>query len=72
MDLLRFARQVDITKRAASLVYQAVQEQGVLSMARLCEISGLGEKSVERLYAHFRMTPVAVRPDPTLFDGLET
>jgi len=66
-----FARQVGITKRAAALVYQAIRETEVPSMLRLCEFPGLGKKTIERLYAHFR-TSGEVAPTQsqlTLFDG---
>jgi O-acetyl-ADP-ribose deacetylase (regulator of RNase III) len=66
-----FARQVGITKRAAALVYQAIRETEVPSMLRLCEFPGLGKKTIERLYAHFR-TSGEVAPTQSqlpLFDG---
>jgi O-acetyl-ADP-ribose deacetylase (regulator of RNase III) len=69
-DASRFAREVAISHRAAVLVCQAVREQEVPSLARLCAVPGLGKTTVERLYAHFR---VAGEPAPTreltLFDG---
>jgi O-acetyl-ADP-ribose deacetylase (regulator of RNase III) len=69
-DEFQFARQVGISPRVATLVYQAVREQNVPSMARLCAIPGLGKTSIERLYQHFRTQELQINElEPTLFDG---
>ncbi|HPL67070.1 MAG TPA: macro domain-containing protein [Smithellaceae bacterium] len=70
LDPPAFARRVGITTKAATLVYQAVREAGVPSLARLCDYPGIGGTTVEHLYAAFRpgaeMPPVRELP---LFEG---
>lgn len=71
-DVSLFARQVGITRRAATLVYQAIREEEVPSLVRLCEFPGLGKTTVERLYAHFRMGGKdTTTREATLFDRQE-
>jgi O-acetyl-ADP-ribose deacetylase (regulator of RNase III) len=63
-----FARHVGISKRAANLVYKAVGEAEVLSLVRLSEFPGIGNTTMERLYAHFRTgTEVATPQELPLF-----
>lgn len=64
-----FAALAGITRRAAELVTQAIQEQDIPSLARLCASPGLGKTTVERLYAAFGTEPVnAAKAQRTLFD----
>jgi hypothetical protein len=64
-----FAHHVGITQRAATLVYQAIGEAEVPSLVRLSEFPGLGNTTIERLYAHFRTGGDATPPpELTLFE----
>ncbi len=68
-----FCSQLKITRRAADLVYQAILEQEVTSLSRLCSVPGLGKTTIERLYESFRSIPeTAPALEPTLFDGITT
>ncbi|MBO0797300.1 MAG: macro domain-containing protein, partial [Blastocatellia bacterium] len=68
MDSATFAHQVGLTQRAATLVYQAIVEVAVPSMARLFEFPGLGNTTIERLYDQFRTSGDATpTSEQTLF-----
>jgi O-acetyl-ADP-ribose deacetylase (regulator of RNase III) len=70
MDAGAFGQAVGITRRAAEAIWRAVVEESVPSLSRLIELPGLGKKTVEHLYAHFRaeQTPRQAPAQPTLFD----
>jgi O-acetyl-ADP-ribose deacetylase (regulator of RNase III) len=67
-DRAWLARHVGITCRSAMLVAQAVCEEKVPSMSRLCATPGLGKTTVERLYQYFRQPTRPVAPQSLLFD----
>lgn len=54
MDESAFAQAVGITRRAADAIWHAVAEDRVPSLARLIEMPGIGETTVENLYRSFR------------------
>jgi O-acetyl-ADP-ribose deacetylase (regulator of RNase III) len=68
-DAATVARQVGIKSREAALVCKALWEDMVPNLTELCNYPGLGDKTLERLYACFRTaTPAATESAPTLFD----
>lgn len=69
LDKGEFCDTVQITSRAAERLYGAILDKQVGSMARLSSVRGIGTKSIERLYAHFRTAGTeVVEHQAMLFD----
>jgi O-acetyl-ADP-ribose deacetylase (regulator of RNase III) len=60
-----FRRHADLTESAAALVLSAVRSGRVNSLAEICELEGLGKKTIDNLYS-FLVGRKAVLQEPAL------
>jgi len=46
-----FRRRADLTESATALIFSAVRNRSVNSLAEICELGGLGKKTIDNLYS---------------------
>ncbi len=56
-QLVDFMDQLDLNKRQASIIKQAINNQAIRNMQDIQRLDGIGEKSIVKIYEFIRTTP---------------